>query len=74
MKRDEFKEALGRLFARKARTKIEVSPESPFDVLLQERIASLEREVQEVKGRVNGLLFLVVGAVLVQVVVRFIPG
>ncbi len=74
MKRDEFKDALRKLFGKKPRVRIEVSPESPFDVLLQERIASLEREIQEVKGRVNGLLFLVVGAVIVQVVLRFLPS
>ena len=74
MKRDELKETLTKLFAKKPVRRLELSPESPFDIMLQERIASLEREVQEVKDRVNGLLFLVIGAVIVQVVLKFLSG
>ena len=43
-----------------------------FRAATEERLRSLEREVAEVKGRVNGLIFVVAGAVVTQVVLRLI--
>ena len=43
-----------------------------FRAVVDERLRSLERQVDEVKGRVNGLLFLLAGAVATQVVLRLI--
>ena len=53
-------------------SRIDLSPGSPFEVLIEARQRELEREMEEVKGRVNGLIFLVVGTALVQVVMRLI--
>lgn len=39
-------------------------------VLLQERLQNLERDVAEVRTRVNGLFFLVLGATLLQLLAR----
>ena len=50
----------------------ELSPDSAFDVQMRERVRGLEDGLKEVKGRVNGLIFLVVGAVVAQVVLRFV--
>jgi vacuolar-type H+-ATPase subunit D/Vma8 len=36
----------------------------------EERMRSLEAEVTELKGRVNSLLFVLIGAVATQVVIR----
>lgn len=36
----------------------------------EERVRSLEAEVTELKGRVNSLLFVLIGAVATQVVIR----
>ncbi len=44
-----------------------------FRAATEQRLRSLEREVAEVKGRVNGLIFVVAGAVITQVVLRLIP-
>jgi len=71
VKRDDFTSALARLLGRKPKKRAEIHPESPFDVLLQERLASLEKEMKEVKDRVNGLLFILLGTVIAQVVLRF---
>lgn len=38
--------------------------------IAEERVRSLEAEVTELKGRVNGLVFVLIGAVATQVVVR----
>jgi len=36
----------------------------------EERVRSLEAEVTELKGRVNGVVFVLIGAVATQVVLR----
>jgi hypothetical protein len=41
-----------------------------FRASVDERLRTLERQLDEVKGRVNGLLFLLAGAVATQVVLR----
>ena len=40
--------------------------------LLAEQINYLRAEVEELRGRVNGLLFTVIGAVIVQLVLRLL--
>ncbi len=39
-----------------------------FRAVVGERLRSLERQLDEVKGRVNGLLFLLAGSVAAQIV------
>ena len=51
---------------------IDLGPGSTFEALLDQRMCSLEAAVGELKERVNGLIFLVVGAALVQVVLRLV--
>src|SRR3990170_3123367 len=41
-----------------------------FRAATEQRLRALEREVAEVKGRVNGLIFVVAGAGITQVVLR----
>jgi hypothetical protein len=41
-----------------------------FRAVVDERLRGLERQLDELKGRVNGLLFLLAGAVATQVVLR----
>ncbi len=41
---------------------------SAFRAVVDERLRSLERQLDEVKGRVNGLLFLLAGSVAAQIV------
>ena len=45
-----------------------------FRAAAEQRLRALEREVAEVKGRVNGLIFVVAGAVITQVVLRLVAG
>lgn len=46
------------------------APTSTFEALLQERLRAVEAELAEQRNRVNGLLFLVAGTVLVQLLLR----
>ncbi len=41
-----------------------------FQAVVEERLRNLEAEVAEVKGRVNGLIFLIAGTVAAQVLLR----
>jgi len=41
-----------------------------FRAATEQRLRSLGREVAEVKARVNGLIFVVAGAVITQVVLK----
>jgi len=41
-----------------------------FRAVVDERLRNLERQLEEVKGRVSGLLFMLAGAVATQVVLR----
>ncbi|MEX1253054.1 MAG: hypothetical protein WEE64_01805 [Dehalococcoidia bacterium] len=43
-----------------------------FRAVVDERLRGLERELQEVKGRVNGLIFLLAGTVAAQLVLRLL--
>jgi hypothetical protein len=40
--------------------------------VLEERMANLERQIDELKGRVNGLIFLIVGAAAAQFILRLV--
>ena len=65
----DLKDAIRRL--RRSRPgEVDLSPASTFDALLDQRLDHLERHVEELKKRINGLLFLVLAAVVAQVVLR----
>ncbi|MCH8940136.1 MAG: hypothetical protein IIC27_03295 [Chloroflexi bacterium] len=65
-----WKKPSGAIPGPQAGASIDLGPSSGFDVLIQERIRSLEDGLKEVRARINGLIFLVVGVVIVQVVLR----
>ncbi len=64
---EELKEAIRRLRGPRPRG-VNLSPTSPFEALLDQRIKDMERNVSELKGRINGLVFVVVGAIIAQVI------
>jgi hypothetical protein len=43
-----------------------------FRAAVEIRLTNLERELGDLKGRINGLIFLVAGTVITQVVLRVI--
>ncbi len=42
--------------------------QAAFRAVVEERLRGLDRQLEEVKGRVNGLLFLLAGSVAAQIV------
>ena len=51
---------------------IEAMTAPAFRVLVAERLRTVERDVAEVRARINGLLFVVAGAVVTQLVLRLV--
>jgi hypothetical protein len=47
-------------------------PEVAFRQVVDERLRFLERQLDEVKTRVNGLLFLLAGTVAAQLILRLV--
>ncbi len=43
-----------------------------FRAALEERLRNLERDVADLKGRLNGLIFVVLGAVITQVILKLV--
>lgn len=73
MKRADLARVIARLRGDGSPTQrepLEIVSAAAFRAIVAERLRSLERDVAEVRARVNGLLFLVAGAVVTQVVLR----
>ena len=51
---------------------VSLLPESTFDAVLDLRLKELRHQVGEVKNRVHGLFFFVLGAAIVQVALGFL--
>ena len=62
-----LREALGRFRRRPEKEGVDLSPDTPFDALLDLRIGAIEKQVEELRGRLNGLMFTILGAVVIQV-------
>ena len=58
------------IFKRKPRTPAPpaIKPESTFDAVLEIRLAELQQQVAEIKGRINSLFFFVMIAAILQFV------
>lgn len=73
----ELVTALRRLVRRGRRQRasvgpVDTGPGSTFEALLGQRIAAVEERLEEIRGRLNGLFFLLIGAVAVQAVLRVV--
>jgi hypothetical protein len=68
---EELISAMRKLAGRGRRhSSLDISPGCAFGAVVEERLRDLERHIDEVKGRLSGLLFLVTGAVVVQVIIK----
>ena len=57
---------------RRATKRTPARSSAAFHAVVEERLRSLEKQLDEVKGRVNGLIFLIVGVVITQVVLGLV--
>jgi len=77
MARDELKQVLGQLLRHPANAvpkavPVDATPGCTFGVVMEQRLTFLEKGLGELKSRLNGLIFLVMGAVLVEVILRLV--
>jgi hypothetical protein len=50
----------------------EISPGCTFGALVEERLKEMEANIQEVKARINGLIFLIIGLVVAEVIMHLV--
>jgi hypothetical protein len=50
----------------------DLGPTNTFEALLDQRYKDLAAEVAEIKGRINGLIFVVIGGVIAELAVRLL--
>ena len=67
MARGKLEGAIERLARRWPR-----GPTRPSREAIEVRLAAVERDLAELKARVNGLIFVVLGAVVTQVVLKLV--
>ncbi len=53
-----------------SRPPIELGPASAYEALTRQMVERMADDLDEIKGRLNGLLFLVTGAVIIDAVTR----
>ena len=52
------------------RRAVDTSPGCAFGAVVDQRLKDLERSLSDFKSRLNGLIFVVIGAVLLEIVLR----
>ena len=52
------------------RSAVDLAPASAYEALTRQMVEALTEELEEIKGRLNGLLFMVAGAIVVDVALR----
>ena len=72
MSSGRLEEALRNVARSRRRSDGQTSAPTTFRAVIEERLRNVERQLDELKGRVNGLLFLLAGAVAAEIVLRFV--
>jgi hypothetical protein len=49
---------------------VELGPASAYEAVTRQMVEALEADLREIKGRLNGVLWMVAGAIVVDVVMR----
>ena len=58
--------------AARARPEIDLDPASVYELLTRQMVGDLAEELREIRLRVNGLIFVTVGAVVADIVLRLV--
>ena len=65
-----LREQVARLRAGPGRPAVEMGPASAYEAVTRQMVEGLGEELREIKSRLNGLVFMVAGAIVVDVVLR----
>lgn len=52
------------------RERVSLDPASAYEIVTRQMVLNLSEDLREIKARLNGLLFMVVGAVILEVITR----
>ena len=52
------------------RSSVDLAPGSAYEAVTRQMVEALAEDLAEIKGRLNGLLWMVAGAIVLDVVVR----
>jgi hypothetical protein len=55
---------------RSERRPVDLSPSSAYEVMTRQMVEDLRDDLIEIKGRLNGLIVMVAGALMVNIVLR----
>ena len=69
---ETIKRLIGKSKARRRASEAGIAPGCAYGTIVDERLRLTEREVRELKGRINGLLFLLIALVIAELVVRLV--
>ena len=58
--------------AERARPEIDLDPASVYELLTRQMVGDLAEELREIRLRVNGLVFVTVGAVVADIILRLV--
>ena len=53
-----------------ARDRLSLEPATAYEVVTRQMVLDMGEDLREIKSRLNGLLFMVAGAVLLEVITR----
>jgi hypothetical protein len=53
---------------------IDLRPASAFEAITRQMVESLAEELREIKGRLNSLIFMMVGAILLEIISRMVTA
>lgn len=66
----ELKETVRRMRDRPNAQNVELRPVSAYEAVTRQMVEGLAEDLKEIRGRLNGLLWMVAGAIVLDVVMR----
>lgn len=53
---------------------LDLRPATAFEVITRQMVESLTEELRDIKSRLNGLIFMMIGAILLEIVSRMMAA
>jgi hypothetical protein len=72
---DRLRPAAKPVHGRRARSslpKVDLEPASTYEVVTRQMVESLADDLREIKGRLNGLLWMIAGAMVLEIALRLV--
>ncbi len=53
-------------------SQVDMDPKSTYEVITREKVEHIDDELKEIRYRINGIFYLVIGSVLLDVIPRWL--